>query len=126
MAAASSSAVGVATVLNGLPSLLLQAMIVAPNKVNEGRLVEAVALPWFDIIEHLKRDPGAAFQIPATKWEEIIAGAYKKAGFTEVVLTPRSGDAGRDVIATMRGLVEHGETCEPPGVGTCSGSAACG
>ena len=38
------------------------------------------------------------------EWEEIIAGAYKKAGFEEVTLTPRSGDLGRDVIATKRGI----------------------
>jgi len=35
---------------------------------------------------------------------EIIAGAYKKARFEEVTLTPRSGDHGRDVIAVKRGL----------------------
>jgi restriction system protein len=45
-----------------------------------------------------------AFQIPPSKWEEIIAGAYSKAGFDEVTLTPRSGDFGRDVIAVKRGL----------------------
>lgn len=36
--------------------------------------------------------------------EEIIAGAYKTAGFDEVILTPRSGDLGRDVIAVKRGI----------------------
>jgi restriction system protein len=67
-------------------------------------LVEAVALPWFDIVEILKKDPTAAFQIDPRMWEEIIAGAYKKAGFDEVTLTPRSGDLGRDVIAIKKGL----------------------
>jgi restriction system protein len=52
----------------------------------------------------LKTDPRIAFQLSWEKWEEIIAGAYKKAGFDEVVLTPRSGDYGRDVIATKRGI----------------------
>jgi restriction system protein len=37
-------------------------------------------------------------------WEEIIAGAYVEAGFDEVILTPRSGDLGRDVIATKKGI----------------------
>ena len=37
-------------------------------------------------------------------WEEIVAGAYHKAGFDEVTLTPRSGDYGRDIIAVKRGL----------------------
>ena len=52
----------------------------------------------------MKTDPRIAFQLSWEKWEEIIAGAYKKAGFDEVVLTPRSGDYGRDVIATKRGI----------------------
>ena len=86
------------------PSLLLQAVIVAGDKTQEGQLVEAVALPWFDIIELLSRDPAVAYQIDARKWEEIIAGAYQRAGFDEVTLTPRSGDFGRDVIAVKRGL----------------------
>jgi restriction system protein len=86
------------------PSLLLQAVIVPGDKTQEGQLVEAVTLPWFDIIKLLSRDPAIAHQIQARKWEEIIAGAYQKAGFDEVTLTPRSADLGRDVIAVKRGL----------------------
>lgn len=85
-------------------NLLLQAIIIPSEKTNEGQLIEAVALPWFKIIEFLKSDPSIAYQIPYRKWEEIIAGAYKIAGFDEVTLTPRSGDYGRDVIAVKRGL----------------------
>jgi restriction system protein len=36
-------------------------------------------------------------------WEEIVACAFDKAGFDEVILTPRSGDHGRDLIALKRG-----------------------
>jgi restriction system protein len=36
--------------------------------------------------------------------EELVAGAYKKAGFDEVTVTPRSRDRGRDVIAIKRGV----------------------
>lgn len=84
--------------------LLLQSVIVPGTKTAEGLLVEAVALPWFEIIEFLKNDPSIAYKLPPEKWEEIIAGSYKKAGFDEVTLTPRSGDYGRDVIAVKRGL----------------------
>src|SRR5262249_31163577 len=45
-----------------------------------------------------------AYEIPPHVWEEIIAGAYKNAGFDEVTLTPRSGDHGRDVIAIKKGI----------------------
>ncbi len=85
-------------------TLLLQTVIVPGAKTDEGQLIVAVALPWFEIIELLSRDPSLAYQIKARKWEEIIAGAYQRAGFDEVTLTPRSGDLGRDVIAVKRGL----------------------
>jgi len=85
-------------------SLLLQTVIVPGTYTSEGTLIEAVAVPWFDIIAFLKTDPNIAFQIGWEKWEEIVAGAYTRAGFDEVILTPRSGDFGRDVIATKRGI----------------------
>jgi restriction system protein len=84
--------------------LLLQAVVVPGERTNEGKLIEAVTIPWFDIIASLAQDPDIAFQIPPEKWEEIVAGAYRRAGFDEVTLTPRSGDYGRDVIAIKKGL----------------------
>lgn len=85
-----------------LPQLMMKAVFIPGDKTSEGVLVEMVTLPWFDIIEEYLRDPTVALQIPDRKWEEIIAAAYKKAGFDEVTLTPRSGDRGRDVIAIKR------------------------
>ncbi len=85
-------------------ALLMQAVIIPGSKTNEGVLVNAVAIPWFEIIKVLSDDPTLAFRIPARKWEEIIAGAYTQAGFEEVTLTPSSGDFGRDVIAVKRGI----------------------
>ena len=38
------------------------------------------------------------------KLEELIAGAYERQGWSEVILTPRSGDKGRDIIATKPGI----------------------
>jgi hypothetical protein len=84
--------------------LLLQTVIVPGARTSEGRLIQAVAIPWYEIIALLQKDPSVAFQISPEKWEEIIAGAYRKAGFDEVTLTPRSGDHGRDVIAIKNGL----------------------
>ena len=87
------------------PTLLLQqAVIVTGDRTNEGRLIQAVTFPWFEIIALLQKDPKIAYQISWEKWEEIIAGSYKKAGFEEVILTPRSGDHGRDVIAIKKAL----------------------
>jgi restriction system protein len=86
------------------PKLLLQTLVLKGERTDDGTLIQAVAIPWFDIIDKIIRDRAIAYQIPAEKWEEIVAGAYKKAGFDIVELTPRSGDGGRDVIATKNGL----------------------
>lgn len=85
-------------------NLLLQTVIVPGASGSEGRLIEAVTIPWFDIIALLKENPSTAYQISPDKWEEIVAGAYKRSGFDEVTLTPRSGDYGRDVIAVKKGI----------------------
>jgi len=87
-----------------LTQLLLQTVVAPDQGADRGKLIVAVLFPWFDIIEILKMDPRAAFEIPWDKWEEIIAGAYKQSGFEKVILTPRSGDYGRDVIAEKKAL----------------------
>jgi restriction system protein len=89
------------------PDLLIQATIITlGEKTNEGQLVEAIAFPWFEILRELERNPKFLHEI-ARHWrkvEELIAGAYKREGWSEVVLTPRSGDRGRDIIATKPGF----------------------
>src|SRR4030095_8830636 len=52
------------------------------------------SLVWNKIVEALGNDWTVAYQIPSEKWEEIIAGAFKKANYDEVTLTPRSRDHG--------------------------------
>jgi restriction system protein len=86
-----------------IPGVLLQAILTPGDPTEEGRLIEAVALPWFQIIEMIQRDPDVVYKLDWRQWEEIIAGAYRQQGF-DVVLTPRSNDKGRDVIATSRGI----------------------
>jgi Restriction endonuclease len=88
-----------------LPELLVPAEIVAiGDSVPEGQLVEAVMLPWFDIINALARDPNFLHQLDWRRMEELIAGAYTRDGWPEVILTPGSRDAGRDIIASKPGL----------------------
>jgi restriction system protein len=87
------------------PVITLKAgIVVLGDGTAEGILIEAVAVPWFKILEMIKNDPAAAYALDWRSWEEIIAGAYAADGFDEVVLTPRSGDLGRDVIATKKGI----------------------
>jgi restriction system protein len=88
------------------PELLIPAaIIVVGGETAEGELIEAVSLPWFDILKELDRNPNFIHQLDWRKMEEFIAGAYTREGrWDEVILSPRSGDGGRDIIATKRGL----------------------
>src|SRR5438874_10490609 len=89
---------------DGAPEFTVKALLDFGDRTNEGVLIQAVALPWFSILERIQRNPQEAYSIDSRTWEEIVAGAYHNAGFDEVVLTPRSGDKGRDVVATKRGV----------------------
>lgn len=84
--------------------LSVSGLIVPIEKTAEGILVKSSAAVWAAIAAQLGRNWALAFEIPPAKWEEIIAGAFDREGFDEVVLTPRSGDHGRDVIATKNGF----------------------
>ena len=56
-------------------SLLMQAVVSPGVKTEAGMLIQAVTLPWFEIVRLLAHDPSQACQIPSRKWEEIVAGA---------------------------------------------------
>ena len=84
------------------PSVLLQAAVTLGEKTVEGHIIKGVAPAWAEIIRLMEEDPDILFKIDPRRLEEIIAGAYERAGFDEVILTPRSGDLGRDVIASRK------------------------
>ena len=90
--------------VDATPEITLKALLTLGRNDSEGRLVEAVAVPWYEILRLMQSDPEAAYRIDPRQWEEIVAGAYTRAGYDEVILTPRSGDKGRDVIATKFGV----------------------
>jgi restriction system protein len=83
--------------------LSLSGFIIPERKVAEGILLKSTSAVWQEIAEKLGTDWTIAYQLSPENWEEIVAGAFKKSGY-EVVLTPRSGDHGRDVIATRSGV----------------------
>jgi restriction system protein len=88
-----------------LPTLLMKTLVSFGSRTDDGILIQAIAAPWRTILKLIKDDPNLIYQIDPWKWEEIIAGSYQASGhFDEVVLTPRSGDHGRDVIATKHGF----------------------
>lgn len=86
------------------PELLVQGVIVSYADNCDGKLVWAIVDQWHMIVSLLRKDWSLAHQIPYDKWEELVAAAFDRAGFDEVVLTPRSGDHGRDVIAIKNGI----------------------
>lgn len=85
-------------------TVLVQGVIMPYEETPEGKLIKAVAVPWKMIVHLLKEDLRLAFEIPPYRWEELIAAAFDYAGYDEVILTPRSGDYGRDVIAVKNGI----------------------
>jgi restriction system protein len=87
-----------------LPSITMAIVLEFGGEVADGRLIECVAPPWYEILALFERDKEAIYRLEPRQWEEMIAGAYSAEGFDEVILTPRSGDGGRDVIATRNGL----------------------
>lgn len=99
----SGGGIGVPTVERVVHSLALNGIVETQEEVREGNVVVALVPAWDAVIRLLKSDSQALCQLPAEKWEELVAASYEQAGFDEVILTPRSGDLGRDVIATKRG-----------------------
>ncbi len=71
---------------------------------DDGPLVQAVALPWLEIVSFIEENPDCLHQLPWERVEELVAGAYEREGWDEVTITPRSGDGGRDIIAVRRGV----------------------
>jgi restriction system protein len=72
--------------------------------VPDGEIINLVDPFYSYLISEIEKNSEIIYQIEPRKWEEIIAAAYDKAGFDEVILTPRSGDYGRDVIAIKKGF----------------------
>jgi restriction system protein len=85
-------------------TLVLTGLVIPEKRVTEGLLIRSTSAVWVELVRLLGADWSQAFEIPPEKWEEIVAGGLKRWGYDEVTLTPRSGDHGRDVIATKHGF----------------------
>ncbi|GMP02779.1 restriction endonuclease [Bradyrhizobium sp. TM239] len=88
-----------------IASITVGGLIVPERQTSEGLLIKSYAGVWVEIAQRLGEDWNLAFQLNDRQWEEMLAGAMSADGY-EVILTPRSGDHGRDVIA-----VKHGVGC---------------
>jgi restriction system protein len=72
--------------------------------IPDGQIITLIDPVYRYLVGVIEKNPEIIYQIDPRKWEEIIAAAYDKEGFDEVILTPRSGDYGRDVIAIKKGF----------------------
>jgi restriction system protein len=86
------------------PEIVISTLIIPEKKVREGLLIASTSIAWKGIVAGLSRDWSKALELSSDQWEELIAGAYHRAGYSEVILTPRTGDHGRDVIAIQKGI----------------------
>jgi restriction system protein len=96
--------IDVTLIVDSAPLFSFGAIITVGKSVPDGQIIRLIDPMYSHLIEEIKKDSQIIYQIDPRKWEEIIAAAYDKAGFDEVILTPRSGDYGRDVIAMKKGF----------------------
>lgn len=90
-------------VVVSFPEILVGAVLIEKGRQGpDGDFIVAVTPLFRRFLRELDRDANALYRLDPRQFEELIAGAYEEAGCEEVVLTPRSGDRGRDVIATSR------------------------
>jgi restriction system protein len=66
----------------------------------EQQVIRSVTIPWVEILRAIQTDPGFLHTIHPKRLEQLVAEAYIREGYTDVELTPYSGDKGRDVIVT--------------------------
>lgn len=82
--------------------LLIGASLVGSSeKTDEGQLIALITPLWRRILDELLRNPDLLLDrlLDPRQFEEFVAGAYDQKGWERVILTPRSGDRGRDIIA---------------------------
>lgn len=84
-------------------SLVSSILYIPDGKVPDGTLIRAIAIPWLELVRYIGSDWAKIHDIPPEKMEELVAEGYIREGY-EVILTPRSRDYGRDVIATKKGV----------------------
>ncbi len=82
---------------------LIQAIVEPIAIVPDGNLIQFLEPAWNAIAARLATDPHALLALSPRQLEELVAASYDKAGYDEVILTPHSGDYGRDVIAMKKG-----------------------
>lgn len=90
-----------------IPGFTLGQIIVLGDTTDEGQIISAISIPWPELLDRLADVPlDHLHKIHWREWEEIIGASYLANGYDEVILTPRSGDFGKDVIAYKKGELQ--------------------
>ena len=92
--------------------ILFQTQIIhLGERVERGEIVSSTTHAWSALREELLLDPSLFEYFPSfhRKFEEFIAGGYRAAHWSDVILSPRSGDGGFDIAAWKRGRRVHDE-----------------
>jgi restriction system protein len=91
-------------IVESAPLFSFGAIVKVEFAIPDGQIITLIDPAYSYLVGVIEKNPEIIYQIDPRKWEEIVAAAYDKAGFDEVILTPRSGDFGRDVIAIKKGF----------------------
>lgn len=82
------------------PEIILGAdLLTVVDDTDQGQLIQHIEIPWLAIAKEMLSNREFLYQINDRTFEEFIAASYDREGWS-VELTPRSGDKGRDVIAS--------------------------
>jgi hypothetical protein len=75
------------------------------DKTEEGEFVKGVRETWREIAKQVRSQGDFLFEFTTASraFELFLAATYCMDGFNEVIVTPRSNDRGRDVIARRQG-----------------------
>jgi restriction system protein len=63
------------------PALTVYSLIIPERQVHEGILIRSTSDLWAEIVQRLNSDWSAAYQLRPEQWEELVAGAFQKAGY---------------------------------------------
>lgn len=87
-----------------IPTLVIQGIIIPDDqKIAEGKLLRSTTDIWGEIARVLSGDWSQTIILSPEQMEEMVAGAFEKAGY-KVILTPRSATSAATSLPRWRWL----------------------
>src|SRR5215212_11454036 len=85
-------------------TMIMQGLLTPASPAVRAIAIQAISVPWLEIVEIIHQDPRSVYMASPEKWEDIIAAAFTKAGFEQVRLALRPNSRDKDVIASKKSL----------------------